>query len=76
MKPPKTQVEHLRIDGVDYQIDVEEDAGGFWGSWKCVDCKQAGRSTGKCSTFEEAMQGAKNNLAPHHQVLHGPRGRP
>jgi hypothetical protein len=73
MKPPKTHTESLSIEGVDYQVDVEEDAGGFWGSWRCLDCRQSGPSTGKCATYEDALRAAKTNLAPHHQVMHGPR---
>ncbi|HUO07880.1 MAG TPA: hypothetical protein VM008_06250 [Phycisphaerae bacterium] len=71
MKPPKNYIESYKLEGVNYQLEIEEDAGGFWGAWKCLECKQNGPSTPKCGSKEEAMQGAIRNLGPHHQVMHG-----
>jgi hypothetical protein len=73
MKPHKNHIETYKQDGISYQIDIEEDAGGFWGSWKCLDCRQAGPSTGKCESKDAAMEAVMRNLGPHHQVMHGLR---
>jgi hypothetical protein len=71
MKPHKTHREVLKQDGIEYEIDIEEDAGGFWGSWKCLDCRQSGPSTGKCLSHDECRNAVLRNLGPHHQVMHG-----
>jgi hypothetical protein len=76
MKPPKSHRETYTRDGVEYELDIEEDLGAFWGSWKCLDCAKNGPSSPKCGSYQEALTAAKNSLGPHHEVKHGLRAKP
>lgn len=61
---------HHVSDGIIYCIFVYSEGQGFYASWKCGDCAFEGGSSGTSATIEAAIEGARVNLTPHHNLKH------
>jgi hypothetical protein len=67
-----TSTEELRLDGVNYEIAVEERQNRYSSTWICKACPEQAAARFDSADRLEVVERAKANLIAHHTLVHRP----
>jgi hypothetical protein len=57
-------------DGIVYRLMADQKDGNLWGRWHCLACNEGGESTKACSSMNDAVAVARDDLGMHHALKH------
>ena len=67
----KVAVLNRLIYGVEYELAVRDEAGGYFATWFCRACWKGGVQYNLLPTITEAMADAEQRVIEHHKTEHG-----